>query len=81
MKLFKKWSLVAVIMGLSMSAYAEDSCTPKLTKYIESLTKNTKNQYVSAKQRETSQNLLNKIARLKSDTRNSDCAVFDKMFP
>ncbi|TDO99734.1 hypothetical protein [Marinomonas balearica] len=81
MKLLKKCGVVVIVTSLSVSAYAGDSCTPKLMKYVETLTNNTNNQYVSQKQRETSQNLLNKIARLKSDKRNSDCAVFDKMFP
>ncbi|TPE47343.1 hypothetical protein FJM67_14665 [Maribrevibacterium harenarium] len=70
------------VLGASAGVYAEeDRCTERLNKYVAMLERNAVDENVSVGQREASQNLLQKVARLKADKRNSDCAVFDKLLP
>ena len=74
-------SLVVVLLGASGYSMAEDRCTAQLSKYIDMLERNAMDSDVSAGQREASRKLLDKVERLKADSRNSDCAIFDKLLP
>ncbi|WP_417552808.1 hypothetical protein [Marinomonas fungiae] len=58
-----------------------DDCTPRLEKYLQTLRDNVSSDYISPRQKEASQKLLDKAARLKANTEYhyTDCAVFDKL--
>jgi hypothetical protein len=71
-----------VFLTAASSSYAaEDRCSERLNKYVAMLERNSQDENISVGQREASANLLQKVARLKSDKRNSDCAIFDKLLP
>lgn len=82
-KTFKLLSLT-VLAASALSANAadrDDDCTPRLEKYLQTLRDNVASDYIAPRQKEASQKLLDKAARLKANTEYyyTDCAVFDKL--
>lgn len=75
-------SIVVLTMTAGMaSADVADDCTAKLEKYLNTLRKNVASEHISARQKEASQKLIDKAARLRANTEYTytDCAVFDKL--
>ncbi|MBM6550392.1 hypothetical protein [Marinomonas ostreistagni] len=62
-------------------AQVEDECTAKLEKYLTTLRDNVASDYISPRQQEASQKLIDKAARLRANEEYTytDCAVFDKL--
>ncbi|CUB04098.1 hypothetical protein [Marinomonas fungiae] len=68
-------------LTVSAAEREADDCTPRLEKYLQTLRDNVSSDYISPRQKEASQKLLDKAARLKANTEYhyTDCAVFDKL--
>lgn len=73
-----------VLCSVSLLGHAqvEDECTAKLEKYLSTLQSNVESDYISPRQKEASQKLIDKAARLRANEEYiyTDCAVFDKLF-
>lgn len=72
---------VFLLAGTSAHAQVEDECTAKLEKYLTTLRSNVASDYISPRQKEASQKLIDKAARLRAtqEYTYTDCAVFDKL--
>ncbi|MFD1385100.1 hypothetical protein ACFQ45_17230 [Rhodanobacter aciditrophus] len=70
-----------VLLGSYAHGQTPDECTDKLNRYLETLEKNVASDYISPRQKEASQKLIDKAARLRADEEfiYTDCAVFDKL--
>lgn len=73
--------LTLLSAGGSAQAQVKDECTAKLEKYLTTLRSNVASEYISPRQQEASQKLIDKAARLRADKEYiyTDCAVFDKL--
>lgn len=80
----KTKSIVAIavaMFGAGAMAQTPDACTDKLERYLATLEKNVASEYISPRQKEASQKLIDKAKRLRADEEfvYTDCAVFDKL--
>lgn len=81
-QIVKGFSILAIAFSANMAvAETPDDCTEKLEKYLDTLRKNVASDYISPRQKEASQKLIDKAARLRANTEYTytDCAVFDKL--
>lgn len=80
---FVKMAFAGLLVSSASIASAQvvDDCTPRLEKYLDTLRKNVASEHISPRQKEASQKLIDKAARLRANTEYTytDCAVFDKL--
>ncbi len=69
------------ILGLSSnSLFAfDDYCTPKLNKYLDNVQKTVDSKYISSRQKDVAQKILDKVKNSRNDT--EDCVLIDKLLP
>lgn len=74
-------TLSVVLSAGGVQAQIEDDCTAKLERYLETLHQNVASEHIAPRQKEASQKLIDKAARLRADKEfiYTDCAVFDKL--
>lgn len=68
--------------AFSVSSYTfayEDYCTPKLSAYLKSVQTSVDSKYVSERQKEVAQKILDKVKASRNDT--EDCVLIDKLLP
>ena len=64
----------------STSALAfDDYCTPKLDAYLSNVQKTVDSKYVSERQKDVAQKILDKVKASRNDTK--DCVLIDKLLP
>lgn len=72
--------LMGLIMGFSTSALAfDDYCTPKLNTYIKNVQKTVDSKYVSQRQKDVAQKILDRVKNSRNETK--DCVLLDKLLP
>ncbi|RBO82730.1 hypothetical protein [Marinomonas aquiplantarum] len=81
---FKKVILLPIFTGLlglsSTSLFAfDDYCTPKLNKYLDNVQKTVDSKYISSRQKDVAQKILDKVKNSRNDT--EDCVLIDKLLP
>lgn len=80
-----KTSLSVGLIGISAfltstSALAfDDYCTPKLDVYLSNVQKTVDSKYVSERQKDVAQKVLDKVKASRNDTK--DCVLIDKLLP
>lgn len=57
----------------------DDYCTPKLNKYLDNVQKTVDSKYVSQRQKDVAQKILDKVKASRNDT--EDCVLIDKLLP
>jgi ABC-type transport system substrate-binding protein len=57
----------------------EDYCTPKLDAYLSNVQKTVDSKYVSQRQKEVAQKILDRVKASRDDT--GDCVLVDKLLP
>ena len=74
-------TMAVVLMGTYAHGQTPDDCTDKLERYLDTLKKNVASDHIAPRQKEASQKLIDKAARLRADEEfiYTDCAVFDKL--
>ncbi|TYL47966.1 hypothetical protein [Marinomonas sp. IMCC 4694] len=57
----------------------DDYCTPKLNTYLENVEKTVDSKYISQRQKDVAQKILDKVKASRNDTK--DCVLIDKLLP
>ena len=57
----------------------DDYCTPKLDAYLSNVQKTVDSKYVSERQKDVAQKVLDKVKASRNDTK--DCVLIDKLLP
>ncbi|UTV97887.1 hypothetical protein KDW99_11315 [Marinomonas rhizomae] len=71
-------STVALFASTSALAF-DDYCTPKLNAYLGNVQKTVDSKYISDRQKEVAQKILDKVKASRNDTK--DCVLIDKLLP
>ncbi|BFM48071.1 hypothetical protein [Marinomonas sp. THO17] len=72
--------VVCLITSFSSSLLAfDDYCTPKLNTYIKNVQKTVDSKYISQRQKEVAQKILDRVKNSRNDTK--DCVLLDKLLP
>ena len=71
-------SVTASFTSTSVLAF-DDYCTPKLNVYLSNVQKTVDSKYVSDRQKEVAQKVLDKVKVSRNDTK--DCVLLDKLLP
>ena len=71
-------SAAALLTSTNTLAF-EDYCTPKLDVYLSNVQKTVDSKYVSERQKEVAQKVLDKVKVSRNDTK--DCVLLDKLLP
>lgn len=69
----------ALLFGSTGALAFDDYCTPKLNKYLDNVQKTVDSKYVSERQKEVAQKILDKVKASRNDTK--DCVLIDKLLP
>jgi|GEM_PF-1562619 hypothetical protein len=70
----------SVVVFASSNALAfEDYCTPKLDAYLSNVQKTVDSKYVSQRQKDVAQKILDRVKANRNDT--GDCVLVDKLLP
>ena len=69
---------VIALSSTSALAY-EDYCTPKLETYLKTTQATVDSKYVSERQKEVAQKILDKVKASRNETK--DCVLLDKLLP
>lgn len=68
----------AFLTSTSVLAF-DDYCTPKLDAYLSNVQKTVDSKYVSERQKDVAQKVLDKVKASRNDTK--DCVLIDKLLP
>ncbi|NVK73626.1 hypothetical protein C0J08_10045 [Marinomonas sp. CT5] len=71
-------SAAALLSSTSALAF-DDYCTPKLNAYLGNVQKTVESEYISDRQKEVAQKILDKVKASRNDTK--DCVLIDKLLP
>ena len=83
--MFSKLSLSTALLSsliamTSTNALAiDDYCTPKLNSYLEKAEKTVDSKYISSRQKEVAQKIIDKVKASRNET--NDCILVDKLLP
>ncbi|RBP80574.1 hypothetical protein EBI01_14890 [Marinomonas rhizomae] len=74
-------ALVSISLSLASTSVLafDDYCTPKLEAYLDNVQKTVDSKYVSSRQKEVAQKILDKVKASRNDTK--DCVLIDKLLP
>ncbi|MBJ7539041.1 hypothetical protein [Marinomonas transparens] len=68
-----------VVLTSSNVLAVDDYCTPKLNTYLKNVQKTVDSKYVSQRQKEVAQKILDKVKGSRNETK--DCVLIDKLLP
>lgn len=71
-------SAAALLISTNTLAF-DDYCTPKLNVYLGNVQKTVDSKYVSERQKDVAQKVLDKVKTSRNDTK--DCVLLDKLLP
>lgn len=71
-------SVAASFTSTSVLAF-DDYCTPKLDVYLSNVQKTVDSKYVSQRQKDVAQKILDRVKASRDDT--GDCVLVDKLLP
>ncbi|PJE54539.1 hypothetical protein TY87_15075 [Marinomonas sp. BSi20584] len=71
-------SVTALFTSTGALAF-DDYCTPKLDAYLSNVQKTVDSKYVSERQKDVAQKVLDKVKASRNDTK--DCVLIDKLLP
>ncbi|GGN25576.1 MULTISPECIES: hypothetical protein [Marinomonas] len=78
--LFSVAFVSAVTIATSSNALAfDDYCTPKLDAYLSNVQKTVDSKYVSQRQKDVAQKILDRVKANRNET--GDCVLVDKLLP
>ncbi|MGB0781615.1 MAG: hypothetical protein ACPGRG_00505 [Marinomonas sp.] len=69
----------AALLGSSSVLAFDDYCTPKLNKYLENVQNTVDSKYISQRQKDVAQKILDKVKNSRNET--EDCVLIDKLLP
>jgi len=69
----------AVLLSSTSALAFDDYCTPKLNAYLGNVQKTVESEYISDRQKEVAQKILDKVKASRNDTK--DCVLIDKLLP
>ncbi|NLQ18906.1 hypothetical protein HGG82_14960 [Marinomonas sp. M1K-6] len=69
----------AAILASSHTLAYDDYCTPKLNKYLSNVQKTVDSKYVSQRQKDVAQKVLDRVKSSRDET--GDCVLVDKLLP
>ncbi|ETI62047.1 hypothetical protein [Marinomonas profundimaris] len=73
-------ALVSAAVFTSSHSFAfDDYCTPKLNTYLKNVEKTVESKYVSQRQKDVAQKVLDKVKASRNETK--DCVLIDKLLP
>jgi hypothetical protein len=73
-------ALVSAAIFTSGQSFAfDDYCTPKLNTYLKNVEKTVESKYVSQRQKDVAQKVLDKVKASRNETK--DCVLIDKLLP
>jgi hypothetical protein len=82
MSLKTSLSYALVVVAASTSSYTlafDDYCTPKLDAYLKNTQKTVDSKYISERQKDVAQKILDKVKGSRNETK--DCVLIDKLLP
>jgi len=72
--------MAAALFFSSSSVFAKtDYCTPKLNAYLETVRDTLDSKYVSQRQKDVAQKIMDKVKASRNETK--DCVLLDKLLP
>jgi len=70
---------VVAVFTASQSLAFDDYCTPKLNAYLKNVQETVDSKYVSQRQKDVAQKILDKVGASRNETK--DCVLIDKLLP
>jgi len=67
-----------IVMTSSHVLAIDDYCTPKLNSYLEKAEKTVDSKYISSRQKEVAQKVIDKVKASRNET--NDCILMDELF-